>query len=189
VGVHKRPYFGVSKLAAFIWCVEGLVAMGHKQAWPLASMQAHPHRTATRVHGPQASLAPCIHASTPTQDSNTGACTNTMQEEGNYRLAHSKLFNTVKRLEDLSTKPPQELMRSLVSACAAMLMLSLVRSHAHAQPGGCTEGFRPKKAVPSAPAARPVLMPCHAVRRPRAVLGSRRGAQVQLAPEVFAATH
>eukprot|EP00967_Tisochrysis_lutea_P003432 scaffold4100_cov22-Tisochrysis_lutea.AAC.1 len=36
------------------------------------------------------------------------------QEEGNYRIAHSKLFNTVRQLEELHVKPPQELMRSLV---------------------------------------------------------------------------
>ncbi len=36
-----------------------------------------------------------------------------VQDEGNYKVAHTKLLGTVKQLEGLGCKPPQELMRAL----------------------------------------------------------------------------
>jgi len=53
------------------------------------------------------------------------------QEEGNYRIAHSKLFNTVRQLEELHVKPPQELMRSLILLHSYTLVKSLVAINDH----------------------------------------------------------
>jgi hypothetical protein len=46
------------------------------------------------------------------------------QEEGNYRVAHDKLFSTVQHLEELNKAVPMELMRmlSLLHRCGNMIV-------------------------------------------------------------------
>ncbi|GLC35581.1 hypothetical protein PLESTB_000191100 [Pleodorina starrii] len=53
------------------------------------------------------------------------------QEEGNYRVAHDKLFSTVKQLEALNTKPPSELMRALMLLHSYTLVKSLIAINDH----------------------------------------------------------
>ena len=54
------------------------------------------------------------------------------QEEGNYRLAHAKLFHTVQQREGLGFRPPQELLRSLRLVHSYTLVKSLVAIGDHA---------------------------------------------------------
>ncbi|PNW73788.1 hypothetical protein CHLRE_13g572700v5 [Chlamydomonas reinhardtii] len=53
------------------------------------------------------------------------------QEEGNYRVAHDKLFGTVKQLEALNTKPPGELLRALMLLHSYTLVKSLIAINDH----------------------------------------------------------
>lgn len=53
------------------------------------------------------------------------------QEEGNYRVAHDKLFGTAKQLEALNTKPPSELMRALMLLHSYTLVKSLIAINDH----------------------------------------------------------
>ncbi len=48
------------------------------------------------------------------------------QEEGNYRVAHDKLFATVRHLEELRNRVPTELMRSLMLLHSYTLVKSLI---------------------------------------------------------------
>lgn len=54
-----------------------------------------------------------------------------VQEEGNYRVAHDKLFSTVKQLEQLNTRPPTELMRALMLLHSYTLVKSLIAINDH----------------------------------------------------------
>ncbi|KXZ49298.1 hypothetical protein GPECTOR_22g892 [Gonium pectorale] len=53
------------------------------------------------------------------------------QEDGNYRVAHDKLFSTVKQLEALNTKPPGDLMRALMLLHSYTLVKSLIAINDH----------------------------------------------------------
>lgn len=53
------------------------------------------------------------------------------QEEGNYRIAHDKLFATVKQLEGLGRAPPSDLMRALMLLHSYTLVKSLIAINDH----------------------------------------------------------
>lgn len=53
------------------------------------------------------------------------------QEEGNYRVAHDKLFATYKQLETLGNKPPSELVRALMLLHSYTLVKSLIAVSDH----------------------------------------------------------
>lgn len=53
------------------------------------------------------------------------------QEEGNYRVAHDKLFSTIKQLEALNTRPPSDLMRQLMLLHSYTLVKSLIAINDH----------------------------------------------------------
>ncbi|MEW5304579.1 MAG: hypothetical protein WDW36_007181 [Sanguina aurantia] len=53
------------------------------------------------------------------------------QEEGNYRVAHDKLFATFKQLESLHTRAPGELMRALLLLHSYTLVKSLIAVNDH----------------------------------------------------------
>lgn len=53
------------------------------------------------------------------------------QEEGNYRVAHDKLFATYKQLEGLGYKPPSELVRALMLLHSYTLVKSLIAINDH----------------------------------------------------------
>jgi WD repeat-containing protein 19 len=53
------------------------------------------------------------------------------QEEGNYRVAHDKLFSTIKQLESLSTRPPSDLLRQLMLLHSYTLVKSLIAINDH----------------------------------------------------------
>ena len=55
-----------------------------------------------------------------------------LQEEGNYRLAHDKLYTTVQQLESLHTRPPTDLMRALMLLHSYTLVKSLIAINDHA---------------------------------------------------------
>lgn len=56
---------------------------------------------------------------------------NQPQEEGNYRVAHDKLFSTVQQLEALRTRPPTELLRQLMLLHSYTLVKSLIAINDH----------------------------------------------------------
>jgi hypothetical protein len=53
------------------------------------------------------------------------------QEEGNYKLAHSKLFTTVSQLVSLGASQPQDLLRPLELLHSYILVKSLVGMNNH----------------------------------------------------------
>lgn len=53
------------------------------------------------------------------------------QGEGNYRVAHDKLFTTVKKLEELGAKPTLELTRALMLLHSYTLVKSLIAINDH----------------------------------------------------------
>ncbi|GFH27640.1 flagellar associated protein, partial [Haematococcus lacustris] len=53
------------------------------------------------------------------------------QEEGNYRVAHDKLFATVRQLDALNFKPPTELLRALMLLHSYTLVKSLININDH----------------------------------------------------------
>jgi WD repeat-containing protein 19 len=54
-----------------------------------------------------------------------------LQEEGNYKLAHAKLFTTVSQLVSLGATPPQDLLRPLELLHSYILVKSLVGMNNH----------------------------------------------------------
>jgi WD repeat-containing protein 19 len=54
-----------------------------------------------------------------------------VQEDGNYKVAHSKLFSTYKQLEELNAPPTTELVRALMLIHSYILVKSLISINDH----------------------------------------------------------